>query len=206
MSTLATLRQIARLAREDPQAHAGDIAILKLDLFGVDARPTLRSRLAPVRGWLPELDVDALRGLPPHTFGHAYVTFLDTHGLAPLVLSDLIDADTRARNAYGIRYATTHDMFHVLLGFGPDWVGELGVLAFTCGQDYSRTLWVQAALAWLVYPLRTGLALGALWRAWRRGYRLGRQAPFLLGVRLEDRFDTPLDALRAELRLTGEEA
>ncbi|MCB9664520.1 MAG: hypothetical protein H6732_10415 [Alphaproteobacteria bacterium] len=204
MSRLATIRQIAAFAREDANAHAGDIAILKLDLFGVDARPALRGQLAPVRGWLPSLDVAALRALPVGTFGRAYADFLDAHGLSPLVLSDTIDAATRARNTYGIRYAATHDMFHVLLGYGPDWVGELGVLAFTCGQDYARTLWAQAAMAWLIYPFRSGFRLGALLGAWRRGYQLGRRAPFLLGVRLEDRFDTPLDDLRAELGLVDD--
>lgn len=194
--TLAALRQ----ALVDPNENAGDIAILKADLVGLDARPALRPLLAPVRGWLPELSIADLRAKPAGSFGRAYADFLDQHGLAPFRVRH-VDADVIARNTYGIRYATTHDMFHVLLGYGPDWVGELGVLAFTVGQGYHRLLWLQAALAWLIYPVRSGFALGALAAAWRRGYGLGRKAPFLLGVRLEDRLDDDLGALRAELGL-----
>ena len=192
---------IRRLMAEDLNAHVGDIAILKIDSFGLDARPDLRPHLAPVRGWLPSIDVAALRELPEGSFGRAYVGFLDHHGLSPFVLTDAISQEIRSSNAYGIRYATTHDMLHVLLGFGPDWVGEMGVLAFTCGQGYNRTLWLQALAAWLTYPVRSGFRLGALRDAWRRGFQLGRSAPFLLGERLEDRFAEPLETLRTDYRL-----
>jgi ubiquinone biosynthesis protein Coq4 len=201
MSALPTLARIRSLAAGDLAANAGDIAVLKADLVGLDARPDLREQLAPVRGWLPRLSIAALRSCPEGRFGRAYGDFLHQHGLAPFHVTDRIAPEVIARNAYGIRYATTHDMFHVLLGYGPDWVGELGVLAFTVGQGYNRTLWVQAAFAWLIYPFRSGFVLGALAAAWRRGLRLGRKAPFLLGVRLEDRLDDDLGALRAELGL-----
>lgn len=201
MGFWSNTRRIRALIADDPNAHVGDIAILKMDSIGMDAAPHLRGELAPVRGWLPELDVEGLRALPPHTFGGAYVDFLDAHGLSPFVLSDGIDAEMRERNTYGIRYASTHDMLHVLLGFGPDWVGEMGVLAFTCGQGYHRVLWLQALSAWLLYPFWSGFRLGALWRAWRKGYAVGTRAPFLLGIRLEDRFEDDLEALRAELSL-----
>ncbi len=194
-------RRIKALIDEDMHAHGGDIAVLKCDLFGLDARPSLRASLAPVQGWLPHVDVAHLRTLPTSTFGRAYADFLDAHALHPLELTDAIDAPMRSRNAYGIRYIATHDMFHVLLGYGPDWVGEMGVLAFTCGQGYNRTLWLQALSAWLAYPLLSGLRISALLRAWRHGYRVGAQAPFLLGVRLEERFETDLGTLRAELEI-----
>ena len=185
----------------DIDAHVGDIAVLKADMIGLDARPALRPRLAPVAGWLPRLDLARLRGMREGSFGRAYAAFLDAHGLSPFVITDAVAPDVVRRNAYGIRYATTHDMFHVLLGFGPDWIGEMGVLAFTVGQGYNRTLWLQAAMAWLIYPVRSGFQLRALRDAWRRGYALGQRAPFLLGVRLEDRLDDDLDTLRRDLRL-----
>ncbi|MEZ4317183.1 MAG: Coq4 family protein [Myxococcota bacterium] len=200
-SHVSALRSLMR----DPNAHAGDIAVLKIDSFGLDARPALRDHLAPVRNWLPAIDVAALRALPAGTFGHAYAGFLDAHGLSPFVLTDAVSHDIRSRNAYGIRYATTHDMFHVLLGFGPDWVGEMGVLAFTCGQGYNRVLWAQAAFAWLLYPLWSGFAVGALREAWDRGYRAGLEAPFMLGERLEDQFGEPLEAVRARYGLVAPE-
>lgn len=192
---------IRRLMAEDLDAHVGDIAVLKCDSVGLDARPDLRVHLAPVRGWLPSIDLEALRSLPDGSFGKAYAGFLDAHELSPFRLTSAVPDDVRARNAYGIRYSTTHDMFHVLLGFGPDWVGEMGVLAFTCGQGYNRTLWLQAISAWALYPFWSRFRIGALWAAWKRGYALGRRAPFMLGERLEDRFAEPLEDLRIEYGL-----
>ena len=205
MRFFQNMRRIRAFMAEDIDHHIGDIALLKMDSVGLDIRPSLRSHLDPVRGFAPRLDLPALRALPVRSFGRAYADFLDHYKLAPVVLTSAIDGDTIARNAYGLRYATTHDMFHVLLGYGPDTVGELGVLAFTCGQGYHRLLWLQALFAWLIYPFQSGFKLGALRRAWRRGYALGQRAPLLLGIRLEDRFEADLSALREEFGLADPE-
>ena len=202
MRFLQNIRRVRRLMSQDVNAHLGDIALLKMDAVGLDIRPSLRDALAPVRGYAPRLDFEALRRLPEGTFGRATARFFDEHHLSPIEITPEIDAQTLARNAYGLRYAATHDLFHVLLGVGPDKVGEMEVLAFTVGQGYHRLLWMQAAFAWLLYPIQSGLRLGALMAAWRRGYALGRRAPMLLGLRLEDRFEADLGALRAELGLT----
>ncbi|MFN3202093.1 MAG: Coq4 family protein [Bradymonadia bacterium] len=201
MRWLDNIRHAKRLYRADPGAHLGDVAVLKCDAFGVDVRPPLREALAPVRGWIPEVDLDRLAELPPNTFGHALARFMRQNQLHPFVITDEIPDDMRRRNAFGIRYATTHDMFHVLLDFDTTWVGEMGVLAFAVGQRYTRWQALGAALAWLIYSVRSGFKLRALWRAWRRGRAAGRRAPFLLGLRLEERFESDLNALRRELRL-----
>ena len=201
MSWLSTLRRLRAVLADGNNAALGDIAVLKSDLVGVDVVPRLRPLLDPVRGYLPSIDLDALAALPGNTFGHAYAEFVRTHDLSLFVVTDAVDAEMRRRNAFGIRYAVTHDMFHVLLGFGPDWPGEMGVLAFAVGQGYTRAQVFAAAFAWLIYPFRCGFNVGALLRAWRRGYGLGAQAPFLLGLRLEERFGEDLMALRRELSL-----
>ncbi|MFN7145151.1 MAG: Coq4 family protein, partial [Myxococcota bacterium] len=155
--TVRRLRDI--LARRDTLA-LGDFAVLKTDLAGVDVRPALRPLLEPVRGWLPPIDLDALAALPPNTFGHAYARFMRANGLAPFTVTDAIDPAMRRRNAFGIRYATTHDMFHVLLDYGASWPGEMGVLAFAIGQGYTRSQLLGGVLAWLIYPFRCRFALG----------------------------------------------
>lgn len=201
MRFIDDLRRANTLYRQDADAHLGDIAVLKADAFGVDVRPELRAALDPVRGWLPTIDLDALGAMPANTFGYAVAAFMRAHGLHPFVVTDAIDDDMRRRNAFGIRYATTHDLVHVLLGFDTSWAGELGVLGFAVGQGYTPWQRLGAALAWALYPLWSGFRIRALWHAWRRGLAAGRRAPFLLGVRLEERFDEDLDDLRASLGL-----
>lgn len=199
MGIIDSVRQIAALSA-DLATHAGDIAVLKMDLVGLKGSAAVRDQLGPEP---PPVDLEALRALPDGTFGREYVRFLDAHGLSVLQLTAATSPEVRARNRYGIRYLTTHDMFHVLLGFGPDWPGELGVLAFTVGQRYSPVLWVQALAAWITYPLRSGFALGALWTAWKQGLAAGRSVPLLLPLPLEDRFPEDLESVRRSLGISS---
>ncbi len=192
MGKLENLSKIRALMGQDMALHGADIAVLKSDMSDLRARPELQDKLQALAGWIPTWTLPELLALPPGSFGHAYGAFLDKHGLKPFLLTDAVGPEIRARNAYGIRYAGTHDILHVLTGFGPDYVGEMGVLAFTCGQNFNRTLWVQALFAWLSYPLLSGFQLGALRQAWIRGYAMGKQAPFMLAERLEEQFEVPL--------------
>ncbi len=203
MRFFENVRRIRTLLAMGDAAPLADIGVLKTDLVGADVRPALRPLLEPVRGYLPPIDLDALAALPPNTFGHAYARFMRDNGLHPFVLTDAIDPAMRRRNTFGIRYATTHDMFHVLLDYGASWPGEMGVLAFAVGQGYTRAQLLAALIAWIVYPFRCGFDLAALGRAWRRGHELGRHAPFLLGVRLEERFGDDLDTVRRDLSLAA---
>jgi ubiquinone biosynthesis protein Coq4 len=100
------------------------------------------------------------------------------------------------------RYAVTHDMFHVLMGFDTSLAGEIGVLAFAAAQGYTRVQrWIGLPLAALLYPLFSPRSTPAIFRALRRGWRMGKRARFLLGVRLEEKFDRPVSELRLELGL-----
>jgi ubiquinone biosynthesis protein COQ4 len=203
MHLVANLRRATELYRRNKQAHLADIAVLKSEAFGVREHPRLRGRLDAVRGYMPPIELDRLAALPEGTFGHAYAGFMRENGLAPFRLSDEIDRETRNRNAYAVRWAITHDMFHTLLGFDTSLAGEIGVLAFTLAQRQSRLLWASMVMACLVYPFWSGFRIAPLWRAVRRGYRLGKRAELLIALRLEDWFHRDLDELRRELGLTA---
>jgi ubiquinone biosynthesis protein COQ4 len=202
MTHAQTLRLIAALTREDVNAHVADVALLKQSLLGLDASPPHRAALARVAGYRPIVDLDALSRLPDGTFGRAYVDFLRRHRLSPFVPTARVPAEVLDRSTFALRYAVTHDMIHVLLGFDTSWPGELGVLAFAAAQRTHRWVGLQAAIAWLIYPLRTGFALGALRAAWRSGFAMGARAPFLPAERLEDRFAEPLAEVRRGYNLT----
>jgi ubiquinone biosynthesis protein Coq4 len=200
MNFASNLRLVLTLYRQDARAHLGDIAVLKADSIGSDLPRALRSELDPVRGYQVAIDLEDLLELPAHTFGYAYAHWMKDKGLSSFVLTEVIDTAMRRRCAYAVRYATTHDMVHVLLDFDTSWAGEMGVLAFAKGQGHGWVVTLQIIMAWLIYPLRSRRPL-AVWRAYRRGLRIGRKAPFLLGRRLEERFDCDLCELRAELGL-----
>ncbi len=181
----------------------GDAAVLKADGLGTKATPEIEAQLGPVRGYLPEIDLAALRRLPVGSFGRAYVEFLDARGLLPLVVSPEL-ADEVARNPFAVRYVATHDMFHTVLGFDTSLAGEAGVYAFAAAQKYLRRGDLLVGFARVVYTL---------WRPWQwrriraaieHGYELGRRARLLLAFRFEERWQQPLADLRVELGIDPE--
>lgn len=191
-------RQLRRSMAMMRAGRFGDAAVLKADALGTRATPAIEAQLGPVRGYLPGVDVAALRGLPVGSFGRAYVDFLDANKISPLEISDEL-ADEVRRNTFAVRYVATHDMFHTILGFDASLAGEAAVYAFAAEQRYLvRGDWI-VWFAQLVYTL---------WRPWqwrriraavRRGRALGRQARLLLAVRFEEHWARPLGELRAEL-------
>lgn len=87
-------------------------------------------------------DHAALRKLPMGTVAHAYCDFMEKEGLSA---QGLVDEYTKFADKtenhqdllelYGNRQRDTHDLYHVLTGYGRDALGEQCVLAFTYSQN-----------------------------------------------------------------------
>lgn len=140
------------------------------------------------------VDYSALRALPDGTLGRQYARFLDDNGLDP----DLFQPPPGLPplpSYVAKRIRQTHDLWHVVTGFGTDVPGEIGLQAFTYAQmrmPVSRVLVLLGLVRWgLRHPETIGLV--------RRGRRMGRAAAFLPVVRWERWFDQPLDRVRREL-------
>lgn len=178
-------------------APLGDIAAMKFAMLA-DPPPELRARLREQGAMCLDVELAALRAMPEGSVGRAYARHLDDGGLAPLVVSP----ELRRRHAddlYGLRYATTHDLFHVLTGFSTTPAGEIGLFAFMIGQGFTRRrqLWISA----LVYTLLLPLHVPGVWHNLRVGLRMASAARNLLTEPLEDLLTRPLVDVRRELGL-----
>ena len=147
------------------------------------------------------VDYDHLRDLPASTFGGAYVRHLDNNGIT----ADYQAAATRHVDdpdmAYLMRrFRQTHDVWHALLGLGITGHEEVIIHWFSFGQ---LRLPVSALI--MVFGTLKHLVLERRWPAMRHSllgaYREGRDAVPLLGVCWEDRWERPLDDVRAEVRV-----
>lgn len=106
------------------------------DFFATDfGRRTLeeRSNLVPMLD-----DHDSLRKLEPGTVGRAYLAFMEREGLTAQGLVDEYDRFRRGQQryddqleVYSNRLRDTHDLCHVMTGYGRDALGEACVLAFS---------------------------------------------------------------------------
>ncbi len=114
------------------------------------ARDFLRSahgqRIVASEPFLPEIldNHAALRRLPKGSVAHAYCDFMEKEGLTAQGLVDEFETFMKDRpdfqdqmGLYLNRIRDTHDMLHVLTGYGRDALGEQCVLAFTYSQQPS---------------------------------------------------------------------
>ena len=161
-------------------------------------RPSLAARLS---------DRGALAALPAGSFGRAYLAYLDANRFDPLGLLHLkttLEARVRARGEerpqldaarewFRERGILTHDLWHVLTGYGTDDLGEAALLPFSLAQSGG---WANALLVAGV-TLR-GLRVAGptfpryLLQAWRRG----RCARWLAALPYEELLSAPLAEVR----------
>jgi len=115
-----------------------------------------RETLMQKRGLVEQLDDHAaLRRTAPGSLGHAYCDFMETEGLTAQGLADEYGkfASKHAQyedllELYADRLRDTHDLMHVLTGYGRDALGEASVLAFTYSQNPNLgTLFIAYAAA-----------------------------------------------------------
>jgi ubiquinone biosynthesis protein COQ4 len=187
-STSALDRQFARL-----RALPGGLRPLERD-------ETLLDRLS---------DRAALERLPRGSLGHVYAEFTRAEAITP---QGLVDASLAApaepsdgspeRIRFAERLRDSHDLWHVVAGYGRDLIGEAALLAFTYRQTGNRGIGM--------------IVLAAYWKAGRDlpggralirdGYRRAGRAVWLPAVDWESLLATPLDEVRRTLQITPVEA
>jgi ubiquinone biosynthesis protein COQ4 len=180
-------------------APLGDVAVLKFD--ALSAPPMwLTAKLEPLRGYAPAQDLTLLRALAPGTLGREYAGFLDANGITPLVVSPHVK-ERFHDNPYVLRYATTHDLHHVLTGFDTGLAGEAGVFAFTIAQGSAPAGRGMLQLVRIVYALFSPTQARRVWHNIRIGLALGAAAKLVIAEPIEAWFEEPLVEVRRKLGL-----
>jgi ubiquinone biosynthesis protein Coq4 len=150
--------------------------------------------------WRPDpIDLEALEQLPPGSLGHVYAHQLRSQGLTPESLLDPTPISSPEQFVVH-RLRETHDIVHVLTGFGTDGSGELGLQAFNLAQNRSP-LAVMLIFGGMLKTLQDDEPLEPLLSALARGFELGLRTPCLIARRLEDGWDRPLADWQRELGL-----
>ena len=142
-----------------------------------------------------------LRRMPHGSLGQAYAAFLGEHGIDPEDLNisvGISDEDYMVKHFY-----ETHDIWHVVTGFGVDVANELGLQAFYAAQGPAPLSVALLALgllnAFLYEPDDVDARLSAITDGWR----LGKEAKPLFGVDWAAYWQRPLADVRRELGIYG---
>lgn len=157
---------------------------------------------------LPEIldDHAALRRTPKGSLAHAYCDFMESEGLTAAGLVAESERSGRPRfpdlvEWYLNRSRDTHDMFHVLTGYGRDALGEASVLLFTHGQNPSQGhLLIGYAGAANIKKMAKGTK-APVFGAVREAHRIGKGAPPLIDQPIRQLLERPLEEVRSALRI-----
>ncbi|WP_233994317.1 Coq4 family protein [Erythrobacter litoralis] len=146
-----------------------------------------------------------LRKMPMGSVAHAYCDFMESEGLTAAGLVAEADKTWPDRPKYGDliewyawRRRDTHDLLHVLTGYGRDALGEQCVLAFTYGQNGG---FAHLFIAYLG-ALNTKKAVRSpapVFRAVRQAHRMGKGAPRICEMSILDLLAMPLSEAQAML-------
>jgi ubiquinone biosynthesis protein COQ4 len=145
-------------------------------------------------------DRAALAAMPPGTLGRAYYELTQA---AQITAEGIREASMVDRTVYsdgelkfvGERMRDTHDLWHVVTGYGTDVLGELALLAFTFSQAPHMGVGLIIGFAYLQFVPEANELM-------RDAYRRAKHATYLPAVAWEDLLALPLDVVRARLGLT----
>ena len=151
-------------------------------------------------GWRPKpIDLNDLQKLPQGSLGRNYADQLLSQGIDPNALIDPTPV-TSPKEFIVHRLKETHDIVHVLTGFGIDGVSELGLQGFNLAQNHSP-LAVMLIFGGMLNALQDDEPLGPLLQALSQGFQMGLDADLVIAHKLEEGWERPLVQWREELRL-----
>ncbi|WNG58823.1 hypothetical protein F0U59_31895 [Archangium gephyra] len=161
-----------------------------------EAGRRLLSRRPSLQG--KELDLAALERLPEGTLGHEFARYFRDNKIFPFETTLELKSDIEYLSK---RYRETHDLLHVLTGYGTDVVGEMELQAYCLGNLGLRTtmfVLLNGTIGLLKEP-QSGVGRSEyLRRAWA-AYHRGRASPQFLDFWFEEQWETPVATLRARL-------
>ena len=153
-------------------------------------------------------DRSALRTLPEGSFGRAYLDFMEGENLTPEGLRGAAEEagiDYSAENQFPAYVRTflhlqvSHDLWHVLTGYGRDALGELCNLGFTYQQTKNPGFPLIIFIGMLAQKRE---AFGTpIIKAIREGFRIGAEAEWVPSFDVEALLPLPLEEVRKKLNV-----
>ncbi|HXI88135.1 MAG TPA: Coq4 family protein, partial [Parvularculaceae bacterium] len=149
-----------------------------------------------------------LRALPEGSVGRAYLAFMEGEnltidGLRAAAREADVDFDrpTDFENYRRLfmHTQTSHDLWHVLTGYGRDAIGEMCNLCFTRAQSrnpgFRLIIWIG------ILAMKRRRPGQPIWRVANEARRIGENAEWILGVDVEELLPLPLGEARRRLKI-----
>ena len=153
-------------------------------------------------------DREKLRALPEGSVGHAYLDFMEGENLTADGLIDAAEEagiDFRGETQFEdyrrlfLHLDVSHDLWHVLTGYGRDALGELCNLAYTRTQTNNPGFRLIIFIGLIAQKIEQPFA--PLMKAVAEGARIGRNAKWILEQDVEELLRLPLEEVRKRLNM-----
>ena len=148
---------------------------------------------------------ERLRLLPDRSLGRGYLAFMESEGLTADGLAAAADEGYQQRSfdpeirTFADWARDSHDLWHVLTGYGRDPLGELCLLGVLYSQIRNPGTAFIALLGLLQVPFEYPGAPSI--RAVIQGFSIGRRAQWMIAQDWEALLALPIDEVRAQLGL-----
>lgn len=148
---------------------------------------------------------DYLANLPENSYGKAYQDFLTSENLTAEGLVSASEEAPRwgSREAdmalFTARLRDSHDLHHVLTGYGRNPVGELCTLTFSYPHTRNRGIGVLVLIG--MFKIKKDMRDVPVFKIVRQAYRNGKKAAWLPGVDWEAMLPLPLEEVRRQLNI-----
>ncbi|MBI1365553.1 MAG: ubiquinone biosynthesis protein [Alphaproteobacteria bacterium] len=149
-----------------------------------------------------------LRALPEGSFGRAYLAFMEgenltVEGLRAAAKEADVDfdkpTDFESYRRLFMHTQVSHDLWHVLTGYGRDAIGEMCNLCFTRAQSknpgFRLIIWVG------ILAMKRERPDLPIWKAANEARRMGLKAQWVLGCDVEELLPLPLAEARRRLNI-----
>lgn len=152
-------------------------------------------------------DREGLRALPEGSLGRAYLAFVEAEGISA---DGLVDASTECRRpdeSKDLAWARnwlrdTHDLWHVVLGYHGDLIGEAALLAFSHHQTGNIGVAMIASAAWYKLGRVTRPDVHAR-RVVLDGRRRAKRFAWFVDAPWHEWLARPLEDVRRDLRVAA---
>jgi ubiquinone biosynthesis protein COQ4 len=152
-------------------------------------RPRLNAHATPL---------STMEAHPPQSLGRAYAAYFGANNITPFDPPALpVDSN---QDYITTRLRETHDVVHVVTGYGTDDIGELELQWFNFGNlGWARLPFIVFIAAFFMGRMKK---YGGVWRVWKRAwaaYRRGRRSRPLASVIWEDFWELPVQDVQTLL-------
>lgn len=158
--------------------------------------------LINIRYLAPEpYNLDELIKLPENSLGRVYAEHMIKYKLEVVFypkMDSKIDDDI---NYMRMRARQTHDIHHVILGYPAEDYGEVAISAFYLAQNKIPLSGLILGSAFFRVILKQPDRIEELMNCIVKGWSMGKKAKYVLGVKWEEYFNTPINEVRKMMNI-----